>query len=393
MVHGNPGVVVLAPDKFKGSLTAPDVADALAAGIRRVVPTADIRLLPVADGGDGTVAAFVAAGWEAVPIEAVGPTGEPVTTSYAVHAGTAVIELATVVGLERLPGGRPEPLRAGTYGLGLAIRHALDHDIRSIVLGLGGSASTDGGAGLLQALGLCILDAAGREIPSGGAALVQAARVDRSGLHPALAATTVTLATDVDNPLLGSHGAAAVFGPQKGAGPTELAVLEAGLTRWAELIGAEHAGRPGAGAAGGTGFGAMAVLGAVERPGIDVVLELIDFETRLRNAALVITGEGSLDEQSLHGKAPMGVATAARAAGVPVVAVAGRCLLDADRLHAAGFTSCHTLLAREPDPARSMTDAARLLTEIGADIAATHLHPADPILATTAPDPEQPLPE
>ncbi|WP_036496492.1 glycerate kinase [Nocardia sp. BMG111209] len=373
MVHGNPGVVVLAPDKFKGSLSAPGVAAALAAGIRRVLPAADIRPLPVADGGDGTVDAFVAAGWTAVPLDAVGPTGAPVTTSYAVHDGTAVIELATVAGLERLPGGRPDPLRAGTRGLGLAVRHALDHGIRSIVLGLGGSASTDGGAGLLQALGLRILAADGREIPSGGAALVDAVRVDKSGLHPALAETTVTLASDVDNPLLGSRGAAAIFGPQKGADRAQIALLETGLARWAELIGPDRADRPGAGAAGGTGFGAMAVLGAVARSGIEVVLDLVDFRTLVRDAALVITGEGSLDEQSLHGKAPIGVCAAARAAGVPVVAVAGRCLLDADRLRAAGFTACYPLTDLEPDPARSMAGAAQLLSELGARIATGHL--------------------
>ncbi|MQY27207.1 glycerate kinase [Nocardia aurantia] len=372
MVHGNPGVV-LAPDKFKGSLSAPRVAEALAAGIHRVLPAADIRLLPVADGGDGTVDAFVAAGWEPVPLTVFGPTGEPVSTSYAVHDGTAVIELATATGLERLPGGRLDPLRAGTHGLGLAIRHALDHGIRSVVLGLGGSASTDGGAGMLQALGLRILDADGREIPSGGAALVEAVRVDRSGLHPALAETSVTLASDVDHPLLGTRGAAAVFGPQKGADPGQIAVLETGLRRWAELIGPEFADRPGGGAAGGTGFGAMAVLGAVARSGIELILDLIDFHTLVRDAALVVTGEGSLDEQSLHGKAPIGVCTAARTAGVPVVAVAGRCLLDAERLREAGFTACYPLSALEPDPARSMARAAELLSELGFRIATDHL--------------------
>ncbi len=365
--------MVLAPDKFKGSLTAAEVAAALAAGITREVPEADIRQVPVADGGDGTVDAFLAAGWERVSVAASGPTGAPVSTCYAVRDDTAVIELASVVGLVTLPGGQLDPLHAGTYGLGQVIAHALDRGARSLVLGVGGSASSDGGAGMLQALGLRILDVGGDEIPRGGAALAEAARVDRSALHPALAESTVTLASDVDNPLLGPEGAAAVFGPQKGADPGQCAILEAALANWAELIDPEAAGRPGAGAAGGTGFGAMSVLGAVERPGIDVVLELTDIESRLRGAALVVTGEGSLDEQTLRGKAPMGVRAAARAAGVPVVAVAGRCLLSGEQLRTAGFDGCRALSELEPDPARSIAYAGSLLEQLGARLAAEYL--------------------
>ncbi|MBB5914002.1 glycerate kinase [Nocardia transvalensis] len=372
MVNGR---VVVAPDKFKGSVSGPEAAGALAAGMVRAAPGVEVVRAPVADGGDGTVDAFLAAGWERVEVEAEGPTGVPGPTAYAVRDETAVIELAAVVGLAKLPGGHADPLHASTYGLGQVIAHALDRGVRTLVLGVGGSASSDGGAGMLQALGLRVLDVRGDEVPRGGAALARAVGVDRSGLHPALADISVTLASDVDNPLLGTHGAVAVFAPQKGADPQQCAVLEAALANWAKLVDPDGAERPGAGAAGGTGFGAMAVLGAVERSGIDVVLDLIGFESLVRGADLVVTGEGSFDEQTLRGKAPMGVCRAALAAGVPVVAVAGRCPLSENELRAAGFTACHTLAEIEPDPARSMAQAVPLLERIGAALATRYLAP------------------
>ncbi|WP_063013292.1 glycerate kinase [Nocardia kruczakiae] len=388
MVRGKPWRVVMAPDKFKGSLAAPEVAAALAAGIAREVPDAEVRQVPVADGGDGTVDAFVAAGWERVRVDTVGPTGAPHSASYAVRGDTAVVELAAAVGLVELPGGRTDPMGASTYGLGVPIRHALDHGLREVVLGLGGSASTDGGAGMLQALGLRILDENGTEIGSGAAALARARRLDYSDLHPAVRDTVFVIAGDVDNPLLGPDGAAAVFAPQKGASPRQCAELEAILAQWAHLVdtsghpfgtGDAHerraalAGHPGAGAAGGTGFGAMAVLGARQRSGIEVILELIDFAGRVRDADLVVTGEGAMDEQTLRGKAPAGVAAAAGAADVPVVAVAGRCTLTPERLRAAGFARCYPLSDLEPDPERSIAEAARLLEELGTRIARDYL--------------------
>ncbi|WP_067516092.1 glycerate kinase [Nocardia uniformis] len=370
MTQQGPHRVVLAPDKFKGSLTAAEVAAALARGIARTAPSAHIHQLPIADGGDGTVAAFLAAGWNRVALHAPGPTGRPAPTVYARRADTAVIELAAVVGLSKLRGGQHDPLHANTYGLGVVIAHALDHGAREIVLGLGGSASTDGGAGMLQALGLRILDAEGHELPSGGVSLRHAAEVDRTGLHPALARARITLASDVDNPLLGPTGAVAVYARQKGAGPDDLAILEAALTNWARLVAPEQAARPGAGAAGGTGFGAMAVLGASPRPGIEVVLDLIDFSAHLTNADLVVTGEGSLDTQSLHGKAPIGVCHAARAAGIPVMAVAGRIRLSRAQLQAAGFAASQALSDLESNPSRCMANAADLLERVGKQIGA-----------------------
>ncbi|WP_329415084.1 glycerate kinase [Nocardia vinacea] len=365
--------VVIAPDKYKGSLTAPEVAGALAAGITRARPDAEICQVPVADGGDGTVDAFVAAGWERIEVDAPGPTGAPDTAAYAVHGTTAVIELAAAVGLTKLPGGQSDPLGAHTYGLGVVIAHALDRGATDIVLGLGGSASTDGGAGMLQALGARILDADGAELSTGGATLARATQLDRTGLHPRIATVSFTLACDVDNPLLGPTGAVAVYAPQKGATPSELPILEAALTNWAAVVAPEFAEVSGAGAAGGTGFGALAVLGAQVRSGIEVVLELLDFPTLLDGATLVVTGEGALDSQSLHGKAPIGVCEAARKAAVPVVAAVGRTQLTPNEIRAAGFTACYTLADLEPDPARSIADAAQLLARVGEQIGVDNL--------------------
>lgn len=366
--------VVLAPDKFKGSLDARGVADALAAGIAEAAPHWEIRRAPVADGGEGTVDAVLAAGWEPVRADASGPVGDPVTVTYARRGPVAVVELAGVAGLGALPGGTPQPLRAGTTGLGRVLAHALDHGAGEIVVGLGGSASSDGGAGLLTGLGARVLDDHDEEVPPGGAGLARATRLDLSGLHPRARSTPIVFAGDVDNPLLGRTGAAAVYGPQKGADAEAVRYLDAALTRWAALLsastGRDVAALPGAGAAGGTWCGAAAVLGSVRRRGVRTVLDLIEFDDVVRGADLVVTGEGRLDEQTLHGKAPAGVGEAARAAGAEVLAVAGENTLDPARWRAAGFVDVHTLLALAPDRAAAVRDAARLLRRIGRDIAA-----------------------
>jgi glycerate 2-kinase len=369
--------VVLAPDKFKGSLTAAEVADAVGRGLLVARPGLDLVTVPVADGGDGTVAAALSAGYTAVPVDAVGPTGEPTQTRYARAGDQAVIELAAVVGLERLPGGRLDPMGASTYGLGLVIADAIARGATEIVLGLGGSASTDGGAGLVQALGARLLDDAGADLPRGGGALSDIATLDLTPLRTAVGATRFVVASDVDSPLLGPAGAAAVFGPQKGAGPAEVAELERALTRWADVVaratGRDQADTPGAGAAGGVGFAAIALLGAAVRPGVEEVLELVGFADRLAGANLVITGEGSLDQQSLAGKAPVGVARVAGAHGVPVVAVAGRRALTDDDLRRAGIAGAYPLSDLEPDTDRSMAHAAALLEVTGQRIAAEWL--------------------
>jgi glycerate kinase len=365
--------VVVAPDKFKGSLTAAEVAARVAAGLARAAPGVEVVQLPVADGGDGTLEAALSAGYRRVPVRAEGPTGEPVDSAYAERDGVAVVELADVSGLGRLPGGRPAAGAASSYGTGQVVRAALDGGCRRVVLGIGGSACTDGGAGMVQALGGRARDAAGAEVGRGGAALAGVRSLELSGLHPALGEAEVVLASDVDNPLLGPRGAAAVYGPQKGASPAEVAALEAALARWAGAVkdatGVDAAATPGAGAAGGVGFAALAVLGASLQPGIDLVLDLVGFRQALAGAGLVICGEGSLDAQTLHGKAPAGVAAAARAAGVDVVAVAGRCLLAPAELQAAGIRAAYALTDLEPDPARCMIEAGPLLERLAARVA------------------------
>ncbi|KAA0021773.1 glycerate kinase [Antrihabitans cavernicola] len=368
--------VLVAPDKFKGSLTAAEVATAIADGLTSGNPEWDVTCAPVADGGDGTVAAAVAAGWSEITVDTTGPTGQPVTTTYAVRGSAAVVELASAVGLTIL-GDELNPLGASTFGLGTVIGHALDHGAREIIVGLGGSASTDGAAGLLQALGVRILDSGGDVVALGGGPLRSARSVDLSGLHPAVRETQFVLACDVDNSLLGPHGATAVYGPQKGATGADLVALEDAMTQWAQVVraatGRDDSRTPGAGAAGGTAFGAMSVLGATVRPGIETVLELIDFQRRLDGADLVIIGEGSLDEQSLHGKAPIGVANAARSAGIPVLAVCGRNQLDAHHMEGAGISAIYALADLEPDLHRSIANAAELLRTIGRAVSASEL--------------------
>ena len=372
--------VVVAPDKFKGSLLASEVATAVAAGLHVVVPEVEVVQVPVADGGDGTLDAAFGAGYERVPVRVSGPTGEPVDTAYARRDQRAVVELADACGLVRLPHGEPAPLTASSTGLGEVLRAALDDGCSSIILAVGGSASTDGGAGMLAALGARLLDADGVELAPGGAALERLDRVDLSGLHPGVARAEVVLASDVDNPLLGPAGAAEVYGPQKGATAADVALLDAALARWSAVLadacgvtagphGHPAADVPGAGAAGGVGFAALAALGALAQPGIEILLEVTGLRARLPGAVLVVTGEGSLDAQTLRGKAPAGVAGAARAAGVPVVAVAGRCLLGAADLEAAGLRAAYALTDLEPDPRRCLAEAAPLLRRLSEGLA------------------------
>jgi glycerate 2-kinase len=369
--------VLVAPDKFKGCLPAAEVANAVGRGLLEARPDLELVKLPVADGGDGTIAAAVGAGYTPIITKAVGPTGELAEVAYAVAGWRAVVELAAVVGLDRLPGRQLDPLSTSTYGLGQVIGDAINCGATQIVLGIGGSASTDGGAGMAQALGARLRDAAGADLAPGGAALVNLATLDLAPLRAAIGSTAFIVASDVDHPLLGPSGAAAVFGPQKGARAADIAILERGLARWAKAVAAatghDHANDPGAGAAGGTGFAAIALLGATVRPGIELILELVDFAGRLDGADLVITGEGSLDQQSLAGKAPVGVARAAAARGIPVVAVAGRSMLRKNDLARGGFAAAYPLSDLEPDPVRSMANAATLLEVTGQRIAAEWL--------------------
>ncbi|WP_327682841.1 glycerate kinase [Kitasatospora sp. NBC_00458] len=371
------GHVVVAPDKFKGTLEAAEAAARIAAGIRRAAPGTEVRELPVADGGEGTLAAALAAGFARVPAKVAGPTGLPVDAALAVRGSTAVVELAQASGLARLPGGRTAPLAAGSYGVGQLIGRAIGLGAERIVLGLGGSACTDGGAGMVQALGVSLLDGDGTELPPGGAALRRLQRIDPGSLANLPAGVEIVVACDVDNPLLGPRGAAAVYGPQKGADGGDLAVLEEGLTRFADVVGAvvgrEVRDAPGAGAAGGVGFAALALLGATMRPGIELLLDLLGFDEAVRGARLVVTGEGCLDAQTLHGKAPAGVAAAAARAGVRVAAVAGRVELSERELRSAGFAAAYALSELGEHPGDGLTRAGELAEVAGERLAAAFL--------------------
>ena len=370
---GRTGHVIVAPDKFKGSLTAGQVGAAVRAGLLAVDPDLDVRVLPVADGGDGTLDAAVGAGFRRLPVQVTGPIGEPVLAAIAVRDEVAVVELALASGLVLIPVEELEPLTANSFGTGELVAAALDQGCTQIILGVGGSASTDGGAGLLQALGARFLDHEGEELPLGGGSLIRLYEVDLSELDWRLDGVEFILASDVDNPLLGPRGAAHVYGPQKGATPDDVELLDVGLGRLADAIDPGAADIPGAGAAGGVGFAALSVLRATPSPGIEVVLDLIDFESQLDGARLVITGEGRLDEQTLHGKAPAGVADAAEAAGVPVVAVSGGRDLDDDRLHAAGFVAAYALTDLEPDVQKCIAAPVPLLERLGRLIAEDQL--------------------
>ncbi|WP_196780872.1 glycerate kinase [Nocardioides sambongensis] len=327
--------MLIAPDSFKGSLSSPEVAAAIERGWLRGDPEATCVRVPLADGGEGTVRALVDATDGRLETRAVtGPAGTPVEAAFGLLGGTgpltAVVEVAAASGPPPADASPEDAGRATSYGTGELIAAALDLGARRLVLGLGGSACTDGGAGLLQALGARFVDADGSDLGYGGAALGDLAAIDVAGLHPGLADCEVVAACDVDNPLTGPRGAAAVFGPQKGADEGAVALLDAHLTHLAGLVVERFGGDPevpGSGAAGGIGFAVLAVLGGSLRPGIDIVADAVGLDDLLDElqgeAALVLTGEGCLDGQSLAGKVPFGVLRRARERGLPVVGLAG----------------------------------------------------------------------
>jgi len=346
--------IIVAPDSFKGSLSAVEVARAMARGVRAVFPEAEVVELPIADGGEGTIEALVAATRGALRhAEVRGPLGDPVRAAWGVLGDgcTAVIEMAAASGLTLVPEGRRDPRLASTFGTGDLVKAALDAGFRRLVLGIGGSATNDGGAGFARALGVRFLDESGRDLPEGGAALAQLARVELAGLDPRLAESEFLVACDVDNPLCGPRGASAVYGPQKGATPTMVQELDAALAAFAGMAaratGRDVAAVPGAGAAGGLGAGLLFFTPARLRPGVEIVLEAVGFEARVRGADLVFTGEGRTDAQTAMGKAPVGVAAAAKRQGVPVVCLSGGLGDGAEAVLARGIDA---LAALPPGP-------------------------------------------
>ncbi len=337
---------VLAPDSFKESMTAKEAALAMELGIKQVFPDAECILVPMADGGEGTVESLVAhTEGRIVRVQVTGPLGTPVEAEYGLSGDgrTAIIEMAGASGIQLV---RPEdrsPLHTTTYGTGELIRSALDQGARHILMGIGGSATNDGGAGMVQALGVSLKDAEGRELPYGGAALAELRTIDVAGLDPRLAAAKIEVACDVTNPLTGPEGASFIFGPQKGATPAMAEQLDRALRHYAQIL-LEQTGRDvshvmGAGAAGGLGAGLLAFLDAELKRGVELVLEYTNLRERMKGADYVFTGEGSIDRQTRFGKTPFGVASAAQALGIPVIAFAGRIGEGSEELYAYGFSA------------------------------------------------------
>ena len=366
--------IVIAPDSFKESLAAAEVAAAIACGLRAVLPEATCVLVPIADGGEGTIATLVGA-MHGVLVEHTvqGPLGDAVVARYARLGGaaTAIIEMAEASGLTRVAPAARDAARASSFGTGELIRHAIDHGARRVIVCLGGSATNDGGAGMLQALGVRLLDARGRVIvqPLGGRDLAAVCDIDAAAFLTTSAAIQFEAACDVDNPLCGPRGATATFGAQKGADGDTLRVLDQNLKKFFELIERKMQKQvmstPGAGAAGGMGAALMALCDARLRPGIELVLEAIDFARHLDGADVVITGEGRLDAQTAAGKAPAGVARAAHARGIPVIALGGGLADDAEALLAATFDALEAAVTHPQTLAEALRYSAENLERAG----------------------------
>ncbi|WP_069805084.1 glycerate kinase [Thermogemmatispora onikobensis] len=362
--------IVIAPQALKGSLTAPEAARAIAGGFQKVLPTAELDLVPIADGGEGTVEALVSAtGGQLLHAQVTGPLGEPVEATFGLlgDGQTAVIEMAACAGLPLVPPERRDPRLTTTYGVGELIRAALDSGCRHLIIGIGGSATNDGGAGMAQALGVRLLDAEGKDLPYGGAALAGLARIVPDGIDPRLQECRIEVACDVTNPLCGPQGASAVYGPQKGASPEMVAQLDAALAHYAGIIqrdlGRDVRNLPGAGAAGGLGASLLAFLQATLRPGADLVLEAVGLAKRLQGASLLVTAEGQIDRQTAYGKSVGAVASLAQRCGVPVLALAGSLGEEYQVVYALGVEAVMTLLAAPLSLNEAMTQAASLLAD------------------------------
>lgn len=362
--------IIIAPDSFKGSLTAVAVADAIEQGVRAVLPDAELVRVPLADGGEGTAQALVdATGGRIIAQRALGPLREPVDAFFGILGDdtTAVVEMAAASGLALVPPQQRDPRVATSYGTGQLIAAAMDRGCTKIIVAVGGSATNDGGAGMAQALGASLTDENGTQIGPGAAELARLAKIDVSHLDARIAHTQFYVATDVSNPLCGPDGASAVYGPQKGATPEMVPELDAALAHYARILTRDLkqdvADRPGAGAAGGLGAGLMAFLGAQPRMGIAVVLEAVDFETYLEAADLVITGEGKIDAQTAYGKTLTGVGRLARRHGVPVVALAGAVQEEGDRLAEIGISAAISILPEPMSEGEALARASLLVQD------------------------------
>jgi len=361
--------ILIAPDSFKGSNSSLSVAEAIEEGIYRVFPDAEVEKIPIGDGGEGTVEAMVAASeGEIVTVAATGPLGNKVEAHYGLlDPGTAVIEMAAASGLVLVPVDKKDVKAATTYGTGELILHALDQGVEEIILAIGGSATNDGGTGMAAALGYKFLDKDGKVLPPGGGALGSLAKIDTENVDPRVAKTTFRVACDVNNPLTGPHGASAVYGPQKGAAPEDVKLLDAALGNLASVVesqmGVKADLEPGAGAAGGLGYGLMVFCGATLEAGIDLVLDAVNFEERLEGIDLVITGEGKLDGQTAYGKVPVGVSRRAKKQGIPVLAIAGDVDDDIEAVYDNGIESVMSTVKRAMTLEEAMRDGRKFLVD------------------------------
>ncbi len=361
--------IVIAPDSFKGSLSAGEVAEAIEEGVRRVFPQAEVEKVPLADGGEGTVIALVeATGGKIEKAEVTGPLGEKVKAHYGIlgEEKIAVIEMAAASGLPLVPQEKRDPSRTTTYGTGELIKAALQEGSREFIIGIGGSATTDGGAGMAQALGAKLLDRRGEDIGFGGGELGRLQRIDIAHLDRRLRKSKVTIASDVDNPLCGDRGAARVYGPQKGASPEMIEKLDQALQHFAKILkrdlGKEVADIPGAGAAGGLGAGLIAFLGATLRSGVDIIIEVVELEKKILDADLIITGEGKMDKQTIYGKTPYGVAKLAGKHKKRLIGICGMLGEGAEILYRYGFQALFPNLKDSMSVEEAMKRARELTT-------------------------------
>ncbi len=360
--------IVIAPQTYKESISALQAAEAMSEGVKRVLPDAETILVPVADGGDGTLETLVeSSDGEVHTTDVTGPLGERMSAPWGAMGDgvTAVIEMARTSGLAMVPDDKRDPRVATTYGLGEAIADALDSGFRRFIIGIGGSATNDAGAGMAQALGVRLLDGDGNDLPHGGAALARLDRIDMSGLDARTTESEFDIACDVNNPLCGPEGASAVYGPQKGATPEMVQELDAALMQLANVVrrdlGREIADTPGAGAAGGLGGGMMAFLDGNLRAGVDIVLDTVDIDVHLRDADLAITGEGQTDFQTVYNKAPIGVANRAKARGTPVIAISGSLGQGFTDVHSHGIDAVSPIVNRPMTLDEASRDAAELI--------------------------------
>jgi glycerate kinase len=368
--------IVIAPDSFKESLTALEVASAIEEGFKRVLPNAIYVKVPVADGGEGTVQAIVdACGGDIIKLPVSGPLGDEVEAFYGLlgDGRTAVIEMAAASGLHLVPFAKRNPLLTSSFGTGTLILHALNKGVKKIILGLGGSATNDGGVGMMTALGARFLTKDGQAVRNGGQGLSGIAHIDTAYLDSRLVDVHFEVACDVDNPLCGRKGASAVFGPQKGATPGMAEQLDSNLGHYANqlklLSGKDVRDIEGAGAAGGMGAALLAFLSTRFRPGIEIVMETVGLQEKVAGASLVITGEGRIDSQTLHGKAPVGVARIAKAAGCKVIAIAGCLSTDSQVVHQHGFDAVFSITPGPMDLQEALLTGAENLTSFSTNLA------------------------